>query len=204
MNPGRSPRAPLYWLMFAAGVAAVIALNLDFPGRPPQDPGALTRDAWFVLGFSYFGMLIVGVTALMIDDARRRGMRWPVYVVPYFVVGILALSVYLARRPASETADAPTPRILELRWVWWLVAALTAAMFAAFLPAGSPGQLVDTTLKNTGLGFMWLDIALNHVAVLPLAQADMRRRGVARSTAWLAAIAMTGPVGLALYLARRR
>lgn len=203
MKPERSPLAPLYWLLFAASVAAVVALNLDFPGRPPQDPGALLRDPWFVLGFNYFGMLIVGVAALLIDDARRRGMRWPWYVAPYFVVGILALSVYLARRPARDTVETPTPRILQLRWVWWLVALSTVAMAVALLPAGSPAQLADTTLKNTGLGFMWLDIVLNHVAVLPLAQADMRRRGAARPGLWLAAIALTGPVGLALYLARR-
>jgi hypothetical protein len=71
------------------------------------------------------------------------------------------------------------------------------------LPQGSLDQLINTMSHNLGWAFMWLDIALNHIMALPLAQADMRRRGVAQQTPWLIAILLTGPLGLCAYMARR-
>jgi len=199
----RSPFAPFYWLIFAASLAVVVGLNLAWPGKPEQDPSLIFRDAWFVWGFSYFGLLITLVAALMVDDGRRRGMFWYAYVGLYFFIGILPLSVYLARRPVKDIVAAPTPRWLELRWVYALLAAAVIPLSVALLPQGSLDELVNTLNHNAGFWFMWLDIAANHLAVLPLAQADMRRRGVAKQGAWLAAIAVTGSLGLGLYLASR-
>jgi hypothetical protein len=201
----RSPIGGLYWLLFFACLALVIALNLPWPGLPPQDPGALLRDNWFLWGFNYFGILLVPLAALVIDDALRRQMRWPFYVVPMFVVGILALSVYMARRPAADRLRRQTPRLFELRWVWWILAAAAIAISLLFLPRGSLPELVDTMSRNLGLTFMWLDIVLNQVVALPLAQADMQRRSLEaqRQTPWLIAILLTGPLGLCAYLATR-
>jgi len=201
----RSQMCGWYWLLFFACLALVIALNLPWPGLPPQDPGALLRDNWFLWGFNYFGILLVPLAALVIDDALRRQMRWPFYVVPMFVVGSLALSVYMARRPAADRLRRETPRLFELRWLWWILAAATIAISLFFLPRGSLPELADTMSRNLGLTFMWLDIALNHVVALPLAQADMQRRGLEsqRQTPWLIAILLTGPLGLCAYMATR-
>ncbi len=199
----RSPIRWLYWLLFLACLVLVIALNLPWPGLPPQDPGALLRDPWFLWGFNYFGILLMPLAALVIDDALRRGMRWPFYVVPMFVVGILALSVYMARRPADDLLKRETPRLLELRWIWWVLFVATILISLFFLPRGSLPELVDTMSRNLGLTFMWLDIALNQLVALPLAQADMQRRGVASQMPWLIAILLTGPLGLCAYMATR-
>lgn len=199
----RSPLSLLYWLLFIACLALAVGLNLPWPGRPEQDASALLRDPWFLWGFNYFGLLLMPMAALVIDDARRREMRWPFYVVPFFVVGVLALSVYMARRPAEDRVDRATPRILEQRWVWWLLLAALAVTTLLLLPQGSLAQLIDTMSTNTGLAFMWLDIALNHLLALPLAQADMQRRGVAKQAPWLIAIGLTGPLALCAYMAVR-
>jgi hypothetical protein len=199
----RSPLAPLYWLLFFACLILAIALNLPWPGLPVQDPSALLRDPWFIWGFNYFGLLLVPMAALVIDDALRRKMRWPFYVIPFFIVGILALSVYLARRPAQDLVKRATPRILEQRWVWWLLLVALIVTTIVLLPQGSWAQLVDTMSKNLGLAFMWLDIALNHVMALPLVMADMERRGNSNRAPWLIAIALTGPLALCIYMATR-
>ncbi len=198
-----SPIRWLYWLIFGLCVALIVALNLPWPGLPPANPGALLEDPWLLWGFNYFGLLIMPMAALMIDDGRRRGMKWPLYVIPYFAIGIIPLSIFLARRPAVETHDRPTPRLLEQRWVWALLALSVFVISAIWLPNGSLDQLTQTMLQNPGLLFMWLDIALNHLAALPLAQADMQRRGADHQSLWLAAIALTGPIGLCLWLTLR-
>ena len=64
-------------------------------------------------------------------------------------------------------------------------------------------KLIDMMRHNLGWAFMWLDIMLNHIMALPLAQADMRRRGVTNQTPWLLSILITGPLGLCAYMARR-
>lgn len=201
----RSPISPLYWLLFFACLALAVVLNLPLPGRQPQNPSALLRDDWFLWGFNYFGILLVPLAALVIDDALRRKMRWPFYVAPMFIVGILALSVYMARRPASDLLKRETPRLFERRWGWWVLFAATIVISLFFLPRGSLPELIDTMSQNLGLSFMWLDIALNQIVALPLAQADMHRRGVAahRQTPWLIAILLTGPLGLCAYMATR-
>jgi len=201
----RSPLSWLYWLLFVGCVGLAVLLNLRWPGLPEPDPGALLRDNWFLWGFNYFGLLLMPVAALLIDDARRKNMRWPIYVVPFFVVGILALSVYMARRPANDRVKRDTPLILEQRWVWWLLLIGLVVISIIFLPNGSLAQLIDTMSKNLGLAFMWLDIVLNHIVALPLARADMQRRGIAQQsqTIWLIAILLTGPIALCIYMATR-
>ncbi|MCS7324753.1 MAG: hypothetical protein RMJ86_00820 [Anaerolineae bacterium] len=198
-----SPLRPWYWVLFFACLALVVGLNLPFPQRPPQNPSALLQDSWFIWGFSYFGLLIMPVAALMIEDARQRGLRWAPYVILYFFVGILPLSVYMARRPAHDQQRLPTPAWLSQRWFWALLALAVPVISVALLPRGSLEQLVETMRQNLGLTFMWLDIALNHVVALPLAQADMQRRHVQGQGAWLLAILLTGALGLCLYMATR-
>ncbi len=201
----RSRWSWLYWALFVGCVVLVVALNLPWPGLPPQDPSALLRDAWFLWGFNYFGLLIMPMAALMIDDARRRNMRWLLYVIPYFFVGILPLSVFMARRPTADVSAATTPRWLEQRWFWGLLSVAVIAISVAFLPGGSWDGLARTMQHNLGLTFMWLDIVLNHLVALPLAQADMQRRRVAQISQrlWLIAIALTGPLALCAYMASR-
>lgn len=199
----RSRFSAAYWALFVACVVLVVVLNLPLPGLPPQDASALFRDPWFLWGFNYFGLLIMPMAALMIDDGRRRGMRWPLYVIPYFAVGILPLSVYMARRPAQENRALPTPKLLEQRWLWALLSVAVVAISVFFLPQGTLDGLVDTMRKNLGLTFMWLDIVLNHLVALPLVQADMQRRGVTEQTPWLLAVLLTGPLGLCAYMAAR-
>ena len=199
----RSRISWLYWLIFVGCVVLSILLNLSWPGKPPQDMSALLRDNWFLWGFNYFGILLTAMAALIIDDARRKNIRWPFYLVPYFVIGILPLSIYMARRPARDLVQRQTPRMLEWRWVWWLLLIAAVAVTIIFIPRGSLAQLIDTMRQNLGLSFMWLDIALNHVVALPLAQADMQRRNVVNQTPWLIAILLTGPFALCAYLATR-
>jgi hypothetical protein len=205
VNSERSPLSRWYWALFLGCLAVVIALNLPWPGLPAQDAGALLRDNWFLWGFNYFGLLLIPLAALVIEDAMRRGMRWPLYVVPMFVVGILALSIYMARRPAAERAERPIPRWLEQRRLWWILAAATLLIGVFFLPRGSLAEHIDTMSRNLGLSFMWLDIALNQIVALALVQADMQRRAVPahQRTPWLLATLLTGPLGLCAYMATR-
>jgi hypothetical protein len=204
-NDERSPLSRWYWALFFGCLAIVVALNLPWPGLPTQDASALLRDNWFLWGFNYFGLLLIPLAALVIEDALRRGMRWPLYVVPMFVVGILALSIYMARRPAVDRFQRATPRWLEQRGLWWALAVATLLIGVFFLPRGSFPELVDTMSRNLGLSFMWLDIALNQVVALALVQADMGRRAVPahQRTPWLLATLLTGPLGLCTYMAVR-
>ena len=111
----RSRISWLYWLMFIGCVALSILLNLPWPSTPQQDMSRLLRDNWFLWGFNYFGILLTAMAALIIDDAWRKNMRWPFYMVPYFVIGILPLSIYMARRPAADLVKRQTPRLFEWR-----------------------------------------------------------------------------------------
>jgi len=198
-----SPFRSAYILLFLACLVLVVGLNLPWPGLPPQDPSVLLRDPWFIWGFTYFGLLIVPVAALMIEDAQQRQMRWALYVVPYFFLGILPLSLYMARRPAEDRVAVPTPQWLTRRWFWALLALMVPLVSLVLLPQGSWQQLLETMRRNLGLSFMWLDIALNHMVALPLAQADMQRRNVNAQTLWLLAVAVSGPLGLCAYMAAR-
>lgn len=125
-------------------------------------------------------------------------------MLPYFALGILPLSVYLALRPARETQSAPQwiERALALRWFWLACAVLSGVSAIVMLPMGSWAQLQGTMQQNFGWWFMWLDIPLNHIFVLPLVQAHMRHVGAANQNRWLAAIALTGPLALNLLLTR--
>lgn len=198
-----SPFRPAYVLLFVVCLVLVVVLNLPWAGLPPQEPSALLRDPWFIWGFTYFGLLIMPVAALMIEDAQQRRMRWALYVVPYFFLGILPLSLYMARRSAADLDVKPTPRWLAQRWFWALLALMVPLISVVLLPQGSLQQLVATMLRNVGLAFMWLDIALNHVVALPLLQADMQRRSVNGQAWWLLAVAVSGPLGLCAYMAAR-
>ena len=202
----RSPIAWLYWIIFLYTLALAILPNLPYHGKAIQDSSLLLRDTWFLWAFSYFGLLITPMAALMIEDGTRRGMRWPAYVLPYFVIGVIPLSIFMARRPRVEHGPAPTnelQRLLELRLLWLFFAACVVVISIIWLPQGSLPQLLNTLNKNTGFWFMVLDIALNHLIALPLLQADMRRRNATNQTLWLAATLLTGPIGLCLYMAQR-
>ena len=208
MIEGRSRFAWLYLILFLYGLAVAILFNLPYRGRAVQDSAVLFKDAWFLWGFSYFGLLLTTVAALLIEDGLRRRMKWLGYVIPYFVVGILPLSIFMARRPLVETqSDVRVSlwlqRFLERRWFWWLMPLITIAISLFWLPQGSLAQFINTMSQNTGLWFMALDIPLNHIVALPLLQADMQRRGVTQQTIWLIAALLTGPIGLGIYLATR-
>ena len=126
--------------------------------------------------------------------------------MPYFVVGVIPLSIFMARRPRAEQGKAPAnwlQRLLELRILWLFFAVCVIVISITWLPKGSLAQLLNTLHKNTGFWFMALDIALNHLIALPLLQADMRRRNAAHQTSWLVATLVTGPIGLCLYMAQR-
>jgi VanZ family protein len=208
LSTGRSRFAWLYAALFLYCVALAILLNLPYRGRAEQDSSALLKDTWFLWGFSYFGLLLMPIAALLIEDGARRGMRWLGYVVPYFALGILPLSLFMARRPLVEmrrlgSQSASLQRLLERRWFWWLMPLMTLAISLIWLPQGSLTQLINTLSQNTGFWFMALDIPLNHVVALPLLQADMQRRGVAQQTKWLIGALLTGPIGLGIYMATR-
>lgn len=200
----RTRFSPLYVLLFAACVALLIWLNLPRPELPPQDMSVLLRDPWFIYGFAHFSFLLMPAAALLVADGQRRGSRAWWLVLPYFALGILPLSVYLVARPASErhAAAAWITRALSRRWFWLACAVLSAVAAMVLLPMGSWSQLQNTMRQNFGWWFMWLDIPLNHIFVLPLAQAHMRHVNAQRQSLWLAAVAVTGPVGLCAYLAR--
>lgn len=200
----QSQHAWLYGLLFIACLALLFMLNLPYPEQAPQEPARLLTDAWFIWGFNYFGMLLMPMAALLIDDARHRNMRWWAYTVPYFVVGVLALSVYLARRQ-DEAVAAPSGKSISVpRWLWWSLIPITLLLSITLLPRGSWVILSDTMHHNVGLWFMWLDIALNHILSVPLVYSDMTRRGIQPRWPWLAFIAITGPIGLAVYMAHKR
>jgi VanZ family protein len=211
VSVGRSRIAWLYAGLFAYAIALAILFNLPYDGRAEQDPSPLLTDTWFLWGFSYFGLLLMPVAALLIEDGARRGMRreelFLGYVIPYFVLGILPLSLFMARRPSAETQQNLAPRLqrmLEMRWFWWLIPLSTLAISLIWLPQGSLAQLINTMGQNTGFWFMWLDIPLNHLVALPLLQADMRRRGVQQQKLWLVATLLSGPIGLGIYMAIRQ
>ncbi|NJM42349.1 MAG: hypothetical protein HC853_17230 [Anaerolineae bacterium] len=123
------------------------------------------------------------------------------------MLGILPLSLFMARRPGTETQQTVAPRLqrmLEMRWFWWLIPLSTLAISLIWLPQGSLAQLISTMGQNTGFWFMGLDIPLNQLVALPLLQADMQRRGMQQQTLWLAATLLSGPVGLGVYMAIRQ
>jgi hypothetical protein len=200
----RSPFWPVYAILFVAMVGLLIWLNLPDSSLPPQDMSRLLRDPWFVFGFCYFGFLLVPVAALMLADGQRRVTHWAWLAAPYFALGALPLSLYLAMRPGDESAVEQRwiRRVLNTSWFWWACAALTIVSAAALLPFGSLSQLIETMRHNWGWNFMWLDIILNHVLCLPLAQARMKERAVTNQGVWLTLIATTGPIGLCVYLAK--
>lgn len=199
----RSRFSPLYLLLFAACVALLVWLNLPRPELPPQNMSVLLRDPWFIYGFAHFSFLLMPAAALLVADGQRRSGRAWWLVLPYFALGILPLSLYLAARPAIERqAAAPwITQALSRRWFWLACAVLSLVSAIVLLPMGSWPQLLNTMRQNFGWWFMWLDIPLNHIFVLPLVQAHMRNASVQRQSQWLAAIAVCGPIGLGLYLA---
>jgi VanZ family protein len=211
LSAGRSRFAWLYATLFLYCVALAILLNLPYRGRAEQDSSALFKDTWFLWGFSYFGLLLMPIATLLIEDGARRGMRWLGYLIPYFALGILPLSLFMARRASVETrrlgsrgiASLRLQRMLERRWFWWLMPISTLAISLIWLPQGSLTPLINTLSQNTGFWFMALDIPLNHVVALPLLQADMRRRNASRQTFWLVTTLLTGPIGLGIYMAAR-
>jgi hypothetical protein len=201
----RSSFAWLYSLLFIGCVALILALNIDYTGRPAQDGSLLFRDAWFIWGFVYFGFLILPVAVLMIEDGARRGMKWLRFVAPYFALGVVPLSLFLASRPTNDkgqtTEDARSSLVVRKFWLACLVLVFASLVLLRF---GSLDQLLDTMSRNAGWWFMWLDIPLNHLLCLPLVQADMQRRKQTNQTVWLVVVALTGAFGLCVYLWRRK
>ena len=167
--------------------------------------GALLRDPWFIYGFAHFSFLLMPAAALLVADGQRRASRAGWLVLPYFALGILPLSLYLALRPASEHAQASlwSSRVLTRRNVWIVCIGLNVIALLALLPLGSWAQLQAAMRQGFGWWFMWLDIPLNHLFVLPLAQAHMRHTQAPRQGLWLAVIALSGPFGLNAYMASR-
>jgi hypothetical protein len=200
----RSRWSVFYLLFFVANIGFVVWLNLPRPELPPQDASKLLGDPWFIWAFGYFGFVLMPAAALMAADAYRRVTRAGVLVFPYFALGVIPLSLYLALRPNIERNAEPPwlTRILNNRVMWWLFLALTVLITVIMLPMGTWTQLQDTMRHNVGWWFMAYDIPINHLAILPIVQADMRRRGWHSQTAWLALIGITGAIGLNLYLAR--
>lgn len=192
-----------YWLLFIGCTALLLILNLPYDGKVEQEPTRLLSDYWFLWGFNYFGLLLMPLALLLYEDARARQMRAWVYVIPYFVVGALALSVYLARRASPATFVKPVRSLRIPRWLWLSLLPIAVLISAWLLPQGSWPALRTTMHYNVGLWFMWLDIALNHILAIPLVYSDMVRRGQPPRRLWLLLIALTGPLGLAIYMARR-
>ena len=199
----RSRFSPIYLLLFAGCVGLLVWLNLPRPGLPAQDMAVLLRDPWFIYGFAHFSFLLMPAAALLAADGQRRKTRAWWLVLPYFALGILPLSVYLALRPAAESDAEPAwlARALARRWFWAACALFSVIAALVLLPMGSWSQLLAAMNHGFGWWFMWLDIPLNHLFVLPLAQAHMRHTRASNQTRWLAAIALSGPLGLGLYLA---
>ncbi len=193
----------LYWLLFIACTALLLMLNLPYAGKAEQAPARLLSDYWFLWGFNYFGLLLMPMALLLFEDARARQMRPWVYVIPYFVVGALALSVYLARRKALVPSLKPGKPVAIPRWLWLALVPITLGLSIGLLPLGSWATLQVTMHANIGLSFMWLDIVLNHMLSVPLLHSDLARRGVRSSGFWLLLVAFTGPIGLGIYMAYR-
>ena len=190
-----------YWATFAFAAWVLLMLNLPWKQLPPQDMSVIFRDPWILLGLCLFSLFLIGITNLLIEDARARGIRWWLFVPPYFFVGILALAPYLALRPKQQTGSLrQQPRF---GWLYVLLPVAAIASILILLPANSWPVFWDSTSHSLGFAFMWLDIALNLICVLPLVLADMVRRGTGQRAAWIAAIALTGPIGLGAYLASR-
>lgn len=194
----------LYWLLFLGCTALLLMLNFPYNGKAEQEPARLLNDYWFLWGFNYFGLLLMPMALLLFEDARARQMRPWVYVIPYFGVGVLALSAYLARRSRPAKGLNPGRSISVPRWLWLSLVPTTLLLSVWLLPIGSWASLSVTMHHNVGLWFMWLDIVLNHILTLPLVHSDMERRGMPTRWPWLLLfIALTGPIGLGLYMARR-
>jgi hypothetical protein len=194
--------------LFVACVAALLLMNQPRSDLPPQDMGRLWSDPWFLWGFAHFSLLLMPAALLIVVDGLRRRTRAWWLVGPYLALGIFALAPYLALRPEREDDAALPPwveRALRGRWFWILCAVGSVAAPAVLLPMGSWAGLQETMRYAFGWWFMAADIALNHVCVLPLVQADMRRCGMAaeRQRRWLWAIGLTGPLALNAYLAAR-
>jgi VanZ family protein len=203
----RSPMAWLYWLLCLASIVLIAALNIPFRGRPAQTPALLFGDPLFIWAFCYFGLLSMGITLLIIEDACARHWPWLPFVVPYIVLGVVPLSLYLALRPTPPPkADPHKASVLRLlsAWIWWMLPLMTLAISCYFLPQSSISQHRATLQHNAGWVFMWFDIAFNHILVLPLLMGDMARRNVVGGRKiWLAAVLLTGPIALGAYLATR-
>ncbi len=200
-------RPLLYGSLFAACIAMLVWMNLPRADLPEQDMSRLWGDAWFLWGFAHFSLLLMPGALLLAADGRRRRTRAWLLVIPYLALGIFALAPYLAVRPAQESADeepAWIQRARRGRWFWAVGAAASVIAPLALLPLGSWSNLQETMRYANGWWFMAVDIALNHVCVLPLVQADMRRRGMdaRQQRRWLWLIGLTGPLGLNAYLAR--
>jgi len=196
----------VYFGVFAACVAALVWMNAPRADLPTQDMSRLWTDPWFLWGFAHFSLLLMPAALLMaVDGLRRRTRAW-LLVIPYLALGIFALAPYLAVRPAREQGGALpawAERALRGRWFWVACAAASVVAPLALLPLGSWAALQETMRYAFGWWFMAADIALNHVCVLPLVQADMQRRAMDErlQRRWLWAIGLTGPLALNAYLA---
>ncbi|MCX6017043.1 MAG: hypothetical protein NTZ50_00835 [Chloroflexi bacterium] len=202
--------APAYAAVFFLCGALLIGLNLPRADLPTQDMGLLWRDPWFLWGFVHFSLLLMPAAVLLVADGLRRHTRAWLLVFPYFALGMLALAPYLALRPvrADDVVELPSwlDRALRSRWFWAVCAAASVVAALVLLPQGSWAQLQETMRHGFGWWFMVVDIVLNQVFVLPLVQADMRLCGVGETQQrrWLWGVALSGPLGLNAYLARRR
>lgn len=191
--------------LFLCSIGLLIWLNQPRSELPVQDMGRLWRDAWFQWGFVHFSLLLMPAALLMIEDGQRRRTRAWLLVIPYMALGIVALAPYLALRPERAGEGAPAvwvERARRSRWFWAACAAASVIAPVVLLPMGSWAGLVETMRYAYGWWFMAVDIVLNHGCVLPLVQADMRRRGLdeRRQRRWLWAIGLSGPLGLSAYL----
>jgi hypothetical protein len=194
-----------YIALFVASIAGIAWLNQPFPGLPTQDPLRLITDPWAQFLFAYFSFLIMPVVVLLIIDAYRRNTRWGWLAPIYMALGIAPLSLYLAMRPRDETRSEPrwVTNIASRRWFWLACLAGLVLSAALLIPRGSAAGFIDAMNHNFGWWFMPPDILLNQLFCLPLLKADMDRRGVTSQRAWLFAVALTGPVAINLYMARR-
>jgi VanZ family protein len=199
-----------YWLLLAFALWALFVFNIPWRLAPPQNTAVLFTDPWLLFGFNYFGLLMMGVAFLMIEDAACRPTRpataW--FAAGAFALGIVPVSAYLALRPLQDAANARVQprwvdRLRAARAPFWLLPFGAVVLALWLLPQGNWGTFCDAQLQFIGIGFMWLDIALNHIAVLPLVRADMQRTGARHQPMWLIAIALAGALALGVYLARR-
>jgi hypothetical protein len=190
--------------MFVLSIVGIVWLNLPRVELPPQDMTLLWRDRWFLYAFVYFSFLIIPVALMMVADAYRRATRWGWLTPLYMALGIVPLSLYLAVRPVDANMTEPrwVRTAYKRRWFWVFSAAATVIAAFALLPFGTLQQFVETLRHNFGWWFMPVDILLNHFFCLPIVHADMEHRHAPNQFKWLTLIALTGPIGLNLYLAR--